>query len=188
MVRARAYSRDDMTRYVAFLRTDAGGHNPILVEDLRQIFFSIGFGNISTFKATSNIIFDSSDPDASAIEQKIRRELSAFAGKEVGVFVRTMDQMVGISKLNPFRTTSLGGLAPYVAFLSSAPAAPPGAPIESPKGDVRVFLISGTEAYCLVRKVKGKSGFPNEFVEGSLGVRAVMRDWETVRGIADLPK
>ncbi len=177
-----------MTRYVAFLRTDPGGRNPIVIEDLRQIFFSIGFGNIGTFKATSNIIFDSSESDAAAIEQKIRRELGAFAGREVDAFVRTMDQMVAMSKANPFRTVSFGGLSPYVAFLSSAPSAPPAVPVESPRKDVRIFLISGTEAYCLLKKVKGKAGFPNEFVESSLGVQAVLRDWDTVRGIADLPK
>src|SRR5512143_1521859 len=177
-----------MTRYVAFLHgLMVGGHSVILVEDLRQVFFSIGFGNAVTYKATTHVIFDSNEPDASAIEQKIRRELSAFAGSEIGVFVRTMDQMVEISKFNPFRTTSRGGAEPLVAFLAAAPAEAPTLPVESPKKDVVIFLLNGGEAYCLVRKVKGKSGFPNEFLESSLKVKATMRNWETVKGIADLP-
>ena len=165
-----------------------GGHSVILVEDLRQVFFSMGFGNAATYKATTNVIFDSNELDAPAIEQKIRRELSAFAGSEIGVFVRTMDQMVEISKFNPFRTTSLGGAEPFVAFLSAEPPENPQLPVASPKKDVMIFQLNGREAYCLVKRVKGKSGFPNEFVEASLKVKATMRNWETVKGIADLPK
>ncbi len=160
----------------------------ILVEDLRAVFFSMGLGNASNYKATTNIIFDSSEPDAAAIEQKIRRELSSFAGSEIGVFVRTMEQMVEISKFNPFRTTSLGGAEPFVAFLSAEPAERPQLPVESPKKDVRIFELSGREAYYLAKKVKGKAEFPNQFVEEALKVKATSRSWEIVKGIADLPK
>jgi uncharacterized protein (DUF1697 family) len=178
-----------MTRYVAFLHgIMAGGRSLILVEDLRAVFFSMGFGNASTYKATTNLIFDSNEPDPSAIEQRIRRELSAFAGSEIGVFVRTMDQIVEISKFNPFRTTSLGGAEAYVAFLSSEPTEKPQLPVESPKKDVRIFELAGKEAYYMAKKAKGKAEFPNQFVEESLKTKATSRTWEIVKGIADLPK
>ena len=60
------------TRYLAFLRgMNVGGHR-VSMEDLRAIFVELKFGNVETFIASGNVIFDTSGTAvADAHEQKI---------------------------------------------------------------------------------------------------------------------
>ena len=59
-----------MPRYVAFLRgINVGGHI-VKKEKLRETFTSLGFQNVTTYKQSGNVIFESSNTDA----QELRRE------------------------------------------------------------------------------------------------------------------
>ena len=51
-------TRAATTRYVAFLRgINVGGHR-VSMADLRDVFTSLKFGNVDTFIASGNVIFD----------------------------------------------------------------------------------------------------------------------------------
>ena len=54
---------------------------------------------------------------------------------------------------------------------------------------INVIEIAGSiglDLYSLARRVNGRYGFPNAFVEKALGVRATTRNWYTVTRIAGM--
>ena len=48
------------------------------------------------------------------------------------------------------------------------------------------FKVKDLEAFSLSREVKGRYGFPNNFIEKELGVPATTRNWNTVCKVAAL--
>ena len=66
-----------MKRYIAFLRAiNVGGHN-VKMDELKAIFETIGFGNVETFIASGNVIFDADLLDEDELELKIESELTS---------------------------------------------------------------------------------------------------------------
>lgn len=53
-----------MTTYIALLRgINVGGHRSLKMEDLRELFSSMGFDNVTTYIQSGNVIFDASSKD-----------------------------------------------------------------------------------------------------------------------------
>lgn len=63
-----------MVRYVAFLRgINVSGKNIIKMEDLREIFDSLGFKNTTTYIQSGNVLFEADENNVRAsIEKKLR--------------------------------------------------------------------------------------------------------------------
>jgi uncharacterized protein (DUF1697 family) len=60
-----------LTQYVAFLRgINVGGHNLVKMEDLRQLFLSLGFNNVKSYINSGNIIFETSEIDSNALPKE----------------------------------------------------------------------------------------------------------------------
>jgi uncharacterized protein (DUF1697 family) len=174
-----------MMQYVAFLRgINVGGHNLLKMEDLRQRFTSLGFNNVSSYKQSGNIIFETSAIDSNVISKGIQRELYELLGGNIKVFLRTMPQVEEIVQLNPFKEIKSRTTKLFVTFLSDEPSIKPAIPLKSPSMDVEVILIRNREAFSLARSKKGRFGTPNSFIETKLGVSATTRSWATVKGIA----
>ena len=66
-------------RYVALLRgINVGGRNPVSMADLRAAFEAAGFGAVSTYIQSGNVLFESDDPIASLqgnVETLLERRL-----------------------------------------------------------------------------------------------------------------
>jgi len=110
-----------MTRYVAFLRAvNVGGTGKLPMADLRAMCESLGFANVRTYIASGNVVFESRLAQA-AVKARLERCLEAYAGKPVGVLVRTGAELAAVLAGNPF------GSAPsnrtVAIFLDDAPSA-----------------------------------------------------------------
>lgn len=174
-----------MTQYVAFLRgINVGGHNLVKMEDLRQLFLSLGFNNVKSYINSGNIIFETSEIDLNAIIKGIHRELNELLDGDVKVFLRDMPQVEEITQLNPFNDIESQTTKLYVTFLSDEPSRKIRLPLNSPDMDVEVIFMTNREAFSLARRKNGRFGFPNKFIETRLGVSATTRSWTTVKRIA----
>lgn len=91
-----------MPSYVALLRAvNVGGTGKLAMSELKAMCVAEGFGKVATYIASGNVVFRA---EASAIQVKaaLERRLLGYAGKPVGVIVRTAEQMAAVHKANPF--------------------------------------------------------------------------------------
>ena len=71
-----------MSKHIAFLRAiNVGGHN-VKMDDLRQLFESLGLSNVETFIASGNVIFDAKVGNVKDAEKKIETCLHESPGYE----------------------------------------------------------------------------------------------------------
>ena len=91
-----------MATFIALLRAvNVGGTGKLPMTDLKKLCAGAGFTNIETYIASGNVVLDS---DGSEAEVKAALEacLKRYAGKPVGVMVRTGAEMAAVLKNNPF--------------------------------------------------------------------------------------
>jgi len=69
--------------------------------DLRSMCHDAGFGRVETYIASGNVAFESKAA-ASRVKAELEARLLAYAGKPVGVVVRTAPEMVAVLEANPF--------------------------------------------------------------------------------------
>jgi uncharacterized protein (DUF1697 family) len=92
-----------MTRYVAFLRAvNVGGTGKLAMSELRAMCESIGCTNVRTYIASGNVVFDSRLSEAS-VKNRLEGCLATYAGKPVGVLIRTGAELAAVLAANPFR-------------------------------------------------------------------------------------
>ena len=91
-----------MTAFIALLRAvNVGGTGKLPMSDLRTLCAAAGFANPRTYIASGNVVFDSRE-DEPAVKAKIEQALETYAGKPVGVLVRTGEEMAAVLAANPF--------------------------------------------------------------------------------------
>ncbi|TAJ18187.1 MAG: DUF1697 domain-containing protein [Dehalococcoidia bacterium] len=95
-----------MTAYVALLRAvNVGGTGKLPMSDLKAICEAAGYANVTTYIASGNVVFTSKDP-AKKVQARLEAGLEAYAGKPVGVLLRTAEEMAAILAANPFPKAS----------------------------------------------------------------------------------
>jgi uncharacterized protein (DUF1697 family) len=110
-----------MTRYIALLRAvNVGGTGKLPMADLRAMCSGAGFLRIETYIASGNVIFES-DTWPSDVKAALEARLLAYAGKPVGVLVRTAPEMAAVLAANPF--TAADPKYTYAIFLDDRPPA-----------------------------------------------------------------
>jgi uncharacterized protein (DUF1697 family) len=91
-----------MTTYIALLRAvNVGGTGKLPMADLKDLCVEQGFVKVETYIASGNVVFDC-DLSPQAVQTKLARRLHAYAGKAIGVFVRTAAELRSVLKKNPF--------------------------------------------------------------------------------------
>ena len=174
-----------MPRYVAFLRAiNVGGHT-VKMAALRASFEALGFGGVATFIASGNVLFDSTAKDESKLERVVERALEADLGYPVETFVRSMPELVEISKRNPFdqKDADAGDGLVYVAFLGRAPTREAIQRLAALATEDDTFSVIGREAWWLRRGGIGSSGFSGGLLEKTLGMPATVRGFPTIARI-----
>jgi uncharacterized protein (DUF1697 family) len=110
-----------MPVYVALLRAvNVGGTGKLPMSELRAMCEKAGFANARTYIASGNVVFAASESEA-AVKQVLERALETYAGKSVGVMVRTGAEMAAIVAANPFAAAP--GNRTVAIFLDNPPKA-----------------------------------------------------------------
>lgn len=91
-----------MTAFIALLRAvNVGGTGKLPMSELAAMCEALGYGQVKTWIASGNGVFTSDHAEA-RVKAGIEAQLLAWAGKPVGVVVRTAAQMRGVLAANPF--------------------------------------------------------------------------------------
>ncbi len=172
-----------MIRYVAFLRgINVGGRNIVKMENLRKIFQSLEFDDVRTYIQSGNVLFSTEETRSGTIVQKIENTLLTQLGFEVKTIIRTAAHLENLLKQKPFgKEKPSEKLKLYVTFTGEELSVMPSLPLISSNRDLEVFRIVGRDLFTLSREFKGRFGFPNNFIEDQLRIKATTRNWETIR-------
>jgi uncharacterized protein (DUF1697 family) len=110
-----------VTAFIGLLRAvNVGGTGALPMSDLKALCVEIGFERVRIFIASGNVVFDSPLTEAK-VKALLEARLEDYAGKPVGVMVRTGDQMVKVLRGNPFRDKP--GNRVMAVFIDDAPPA-----------------------------------------------------------------
>jgi uncharacterized protein (DUF1697 family) len=92
-----------MTAYVALLRAvNVGGTGKLPMTKLKEMCEDAGFTKVKTYIASGNVVFESKAPEAK-VKAELEKSLVKYAGKPVGVVVRTGAEFNTALKANPFQ-------------------------------------------------------------------------------------
>jgi uncharacterized protein (DUF1697 family) len=90
-----------MPTHIALLRAvNVGGTGKLPMSDLKAMCEDLGFGAVRTYIASGNVVFES-DLSEAAIKAALEVRLESYAGKPVGVLVRTAAEMAAVLAGNP---------------------------------------------------------------------------------------
>jgi uncharacterized protein (DUF1697 family) len=92
-----------MPAFVALVRAvNVGGTGKLPMTVLTRLCCKAGFENVKTYIASGNVVFES-EKSAAQIKAALEASLKRYAGKPVGVVVRTGPDMAAVLEANPFR-------------------------------------------------------------------------------------
>jgi uncharacterized protein (DUF1697 family) len=172
-----------MSRMFAFLRAINVGGRTVRMDRLREVFESIGFGDVETFIASGNVIFTTRSVKRDALERRIEKALAGALGWESDTFVRSAEELAKIARYVPFGPLAdqPRGSAMHIAFMREP--APDGAhhAIREYGSETDEFHIHGRELYWLIRGRMSDSGFSAARLEKILGGPVTARNVNTVR-------
>lgn len=128
-----------MTPYIALLRAiNVGGTGKLPMSELAGMCERSGFASVRTYIASGNVVFTSTR-GAAAVKRTLEQALLAYAGKPIGVAVRTPEEMAAVLSANPFPEAP--GNRTLVIFLDDAP---PADALDHVKGRADEELALGT--------------------------------------------
>jgi uncharacterized protein (DUF1697 family) len=92
-----------MGSFIALLRAvNVGGTGKLPMSELKAMCEELGFGDVRTYIASGNVVLTTSRKSEAAIKAALEKRLEAYAGKPVGVLVRTAQEMAEVAAKNPF--------------------------------------------------------------------------------------
>jgi uncharacterized protein (DUF1697 family) len=110
-----------MQVFVALLRAvNVGGTGRLPMGQLKAMCESAGFEAVKTYIASGNVVFRSAKPEPH-VKAALEARLEAYAGKRVGVLVRTAAEVAAVLKENPFPHAALSRTV--AIFLDGPPPA-----------------------------------------------------------------
>ena len=106
--------------YIALLRAvNLGPTNKLPMAVLKATCEGLGFQDVRTYLASGNVVFRSGDKEAD-VRAALEGALAGYAGKPVGVVIRTGKEMAAVYAGNPF--PEMPGNKTVAIFLDGAPA------------------------------------------------------------------
>lgn len=141
-----------MTTHIALLRAvNVGGTGKLAMTDLRSMAEQVGLSDVRTYIQSGNLVFSSGD--AAAAKVALEQSLKDYAGKAVGVVLRTVGEMRGVLDANPFPKAEPSKVG--ILLLNESP---PTDAIQAAKGQTDEEIVLGArEVYIHFPSGMGKS-------------------------------
>lgn len=175
---------DDM--HIALLRgINVGGRNKVPMADLRDMFADLGYRDARTYIQSGNIVFRAAGSEHDIV-RAIRAGIHDTFDLDIPVVVRTSRAFAAVSHTHPLSTTVADPRFLMVAFLDRSPEAPVEERIDASAYGPDRFEQAGREIFLAYPNGSGRSKLNHTLFERRLGVVATIRNWRTVRALADM--
>ncbi|HEX3954882.1 MAG TPA: DUF1697 domain-containing protein, partial [Stellaceae bacterium] len=99
---------------------NVGGTGTLPMTELKAMCKAAGFDKVRTYIASGNVVFESALSE-SAVKTALEARLETYAGKPIGVLVRSAAEMAAVSAANPFPDAAANRVV--AIFLDEVPPA-----------------------------------------------------------------
>jgi uncharacterized protein (DUF1697 family) len=174
--------------YISLLRgINVSGQKKIQMTELKSLYESLGFENITTYIQSGNVVFSSNENDelklAKLISDKIREDFSY----EVNVIIRSKEYWKDLIAKNPFLKKDNTDIKKmHVTILSQMPVKIEAEIFDQAKSDTEEYAIKEREIYLYFPDGYGRTKLSNNFIENKLKIAATTRNWNTVTKLMDI--
>jgi uncharacterized protein (DUF1697 family) len=176
-----------MVAYVGLLRAvNVSGSGGVRMDALREALTRMGLDEVSTLLQSGNVIFNSAERNAAALEGRIEQTLLETFSLSTTVFLRTGVEWGSILRANPFRREAED--APAQLVLTALKQGPGPDAWKALGGAIRGperVRGSGRHAYIFYPDGIGRSRLTPSLIEKHLGTRGTSRNWNTVTKLAE---
>ncbi len=156
------------------------------MDDLRRLFGSMKFGNVTSFIASGNILFDSTIRNATKLEPPIEKALQKALGYPVATFVRSAPDLTALARHPLVSGEEVpAGCSLYVAFLRAEPTKDSIRQLMSYRTPVDDFHLYQRQVLWTIRGGMMDSTFSGG-LEKMLAMPATIRNATTVRKLAKI--
>jgi uncharacterized protein (DUF1697 family) len=172
-----------LTTFISILRgINVGGHNPVKMETLRQLYAELGFSDIQHYIQSGNVIFSSESTDTQFLEKIICEKILAAYGWLVPVHVMTKEELGNALQNNPFLNDSSKDTSfMHLTFLSSQPDKELIEKLSAENYLPDDFFIHCKTIYLYCPNGYGRTKLTNGFFENKLKLVATTRNIKTVK-------
>jgi uncharacterized protein (DUF1697 family) len=142
-----------VTTFIALLRAvNVGGTGKLPMADLKRLCEQSGFTNVATYIASGNVVLDSAGSERD-VKAGLEAALARYAGKPVGVLVRTGPELAAVLAGNPFAQEAPNRT---VAIFLDTP--PPAGTLDGVRGQADELVALGRrEIYVAYGAAMGRS-------------------------------
>ncbi len=173
-------------KYVAFLRgINVGGKNKIKMETLREVFAALGFENVKTYINSGNVIFETAQTGDKKLAAKIEKTIESEFSLNIKVMVRTIVEIEGIIKNNPFAGQFENDKDLHVLFLGEELPEEKREMLLSNNNENEMFAVRNREIFCLLRVSVLDSLLGKDYIGKKLKTSATARNWRTVNKLLE---
>ncbi|HEY4479132.1 MAG TPA: DUF1697 domain-containing protein [Candidatus Paceibacterota bacterium] len=182
-------NKKETVLHVAFLRgVNVGGNRQVPMLQLKEVFEELGFKNVRTVLASGNVIFESARSNSSALWNtriKIEKKLKKTFGFEIGVHLRTMNQVVKMLHAKPFKNTKITPETRlYVTFVQEGTKNKIKIPHISPDKSLQILKITGEEVLSILDLEKNGTADAMNMLQKLFGKNITTRNWNTIVKLA----
>ena len=173
---------------ISLLRgVNLGGHRKVKMDDLRELYESLGFEAVTTYINSGNVLFKTGARDLVRLARRIEDAIDTACGFHSDVILRTPADLRQVLAANPFAARpGMEGSRLAIHFLSADPAAVacdqaraiPAAPEE--------LHIVGRELYIYFPNGMARPTLSMALLEKTLKTTGTTRNWNTVRKLLEL--
>lgn len=172
-----------MDRYIALLRgINVGGHKKILMSDLRSLFESLGFEEVTTYIQSGNVVF-SSEKDTD-LPSKISNAIESKYGFNVPILIKKASELDEIVSKCPFSEEKRE--KSYFILLKENPSKESIEMTALLSSTNEEFNITKNCVYIYYALGAGKGKMGNNFFEKKLKVSATARNYRTMAKLLEL--
>ena len=177
-----------MQIYIALLRgINVSGQKLIRMIELKALFESLNFKNVSTYIQSGNIIFSKSNSDPQTLETEISQQIAIKFGFDVPVTVKTMSEWRIIQQGNPYlNIPSVDQKYLHLTLLSETPEPINIQKIKELNFEPDQFKLINSNIYLFCPGGYGNTKLSNNFFESKLKVKATTRNWNTVNQLLEM--
>ena len=174
-------------RYIALLRgINLGGANQMKMDDLKAVFYELGFKNVKSYINSGNLAFDTAKTSETKLIDKIETAVENKFGRRVHIMIREQKDIERLIKNNPFDGQYDSHKQMHVLFLKE--------PMPAEKEDLlqasalagEKYDVRGREIYNLLPNGVAGSLLTKGFFERKPVVPYTGRNWRTVEKLANL--
>ena len=178
-----------MNVYLSLLRgVNVGSHGRIKMQDLVELYQSLGFSEVHTVLQSGNVVFASRLKDRVLMARRIHQELQRRLDLTVDVVLRTLTEVELIVERTPRPGSQSDPSKLLVMFLTHVPQAEYQSELLRKHKGEEMLEPRGPEVYLYYPHGIARSKLTTAVIESVLRVSGTARNWNTLTRLLEVAR